>query len=343
MSAFITINHEGTVFDLQEQPITDRERIFSVLDQLYVDENHTYKSILDDQEVFVEAYSFALLVEDIIEVKNDHLIVECQFGYSVQLNLNQAYLDYKDRFIIYDSKNRPILLGSKAQNQLFDLADEYSDESITFAGKSYQTPDWIGPRPELSEKDLWSKRYTDKDMGWDMGQPSPSLVWAVDKLKLPKMRIAVLGSGVGHDAFYLSEKGHKVTGFDFSSEAIAQAQVKYPANENLQWVCHDVFQMADSYRQSFDLIVEHTCFCAIDPVRRQELVSVWKDILTEEGQILGVFFVMPKSYGPPYGATEQEIYERLEKNFRPNFWLRSRASHPRRLGRELIVLCRKNR
>lgn len=344
MNLFVKIDGKGLVHNLEDQPIMDLEVVHDFLNSLHIDNNHAYKAKLQGQSVFVEAYSFPLIATNVHEQSGAQLHVDCINDYVTTLDLQKAFLDHQDRFIIYSVNGLPVLLSPEAQEQVFDMADSFTDDSITLGGVEYQTPIWLGNNDGLSDPDLWTKRYETNDMGWDMGAPSPSLVWAVEKLKLPKMRVAVLGCGAGHDAHFLASKGHMVTGIDFSPEAIKRAESLYPSQTNLKWVCRDVFEISEEYRNSFDLVIEHTCFCAIDPERRSELVSVWKNILSAEGQLLGVFFVMPKNFGPPYGGTEEELNDLLSPYFRYNLWVRSKASHPGRLGKELVVLARlKNR
>lgn len=344
MSLFVKIDKDGLVYDNSDQPLEDLDQIHSFLSSLKIDTNHTYRGKLAGQDAIVEPYSFAIVAQRVNSIVDSKLNVDCQNDYVVDLDLNKIFLDYADRFIIYSTQGIPVILSDEAQDQLFNMADAFDDDSITLENHQYPTPLWIGSNPDLSNSDLWSERYENQSTGWDMGAPSPTLVWAVEKLKLPRMRVAVLGCGAGHDAQFLASKGHMVTGFDFSQEAIDKAQTLYPSQQNLKWVNKDVFLMSEEYRGQFDLVIEHTCFCAIDPQRRSELVKVWRDILSPEGQVLGVFFVMPKNYGPPFGGTEEEIQSLMQKDFRNNLWVRSKVSHPARLGRELIVLARvKNR
>lgn len=344
MNSFIKIDNEGLVIGANDQAILDPETLSAFFSSVYIDANHTYRGEMDGEKVIVEPYHFILKATHINQVQDGFLHVDCVNDVTVSLDLSRIYLDSFDRFIIYSTKDLPVVLSGPAQDQLFDLADSFEDDSIVINSVRYMTPPWISADAQLSDSQLWSQRYITHETGWDMGAPSPSLLWAVDKLKLPKMRVAVLGCGLGHDAHFMASKGHMVTGFDFSAEAIQSAEALYPSQTNLKWVCKDVFEMSEEFKNSFDLVLEHTCFCAVDPERRKELVKVWKNILSDEGQVLGIFFVMPKTYGPPYGATEQEIHDLLVKEFRFNLWTRSRASHPKRLGRELIVLTRlKNR
>lgn len=338
MSLFIKIDGNGEVYDFSDQPVHDFEQAQAFLGSLKIDSNHTFRGEFQGQHVIVEPYSFPFIAKKINQVSGHILSVDCVYDLVLDLDLKRIFLDYNDRFIIYTTTGLPVILNAEAQDQLFNLADSFTDETIEIAGTQYPTPLWMNENADLSESYLWSERYIKEDTGWDMGSPSPSLVWAVDKLKLPRMRVAVLGCGAGHDAQLFASKGHMVTGFDFSQEAIKKAQSLYPSHSHLKWECRDVFEISDEFRNSFDLIVEHTCFCAVDPARRSELVKVWRSILSDEGQILGVFFVMPKPYGPPYGGTEEEIQDLLQEHFRKSLWVRSKVSHPGRLGRELVVV-----
>ena len=91
----------------------------------------------------------------------------------------------------------------------------------------------------------------------------------------------------------------------------------------------------------FDMIFEHTCYCAIDPERRAELIQTYTRLLAPDGQLMGVFFVMDKHDAPPFGGTEWELRERLRKRYQFQFWGRWQHSVPARKGRELFVLARK--
>jgi hypothetical protein len=110
---------------------------------------------------------------------------------------------------------------------------------------------------------------------------------------------------------------------------------------NLQFLQADVFKLGPEHDKAYDLIFEHTLYCAIDPVRRSELVKNWWKWLAQNGTFLGVFFTMTKPAGPPFGASEWEIRERLRRHYRFLFWARWRKSIPSRQGKELFVYASK--
>jgi SAM-dependent methyltransferase len=128
-----------------------------------------------------------------------------------------------------------------------------------------------------------------------------------------------------------------VTAIDISPEAISRAKEKYSGLPGLSFFEGDVFALDEKHTKSYDLIFEHTCFCAIPPQRRTELVGIWRRCLVEGGHLLGVFFTMERRSSPPYGGTEWEYRERLKKYFQFLFWGRWQHSIDRRQGKELLI------
>ena len=151
-----------------------------------------------------------------------------------------------------------------------------------------------------------------------------------------------MGAGAGDDAAYFADLGHLVTAVDFSDEALARARAKHGDRPGLRFIKADAFHLPPSLATegttgAFDLIVEHTFYCAIDPCRRNELVSIWRRCLAEGGHLLAVFFTMDKAQGPPFGGSEWELRARLQGAFRPLYWFRSRNSHETRVGQETLI------
>lgn len=339
---FLKVTVNGEVLDSKGQVLAAVEAK-DLLESTTLNEKFVY---LASKDQILEVFDFLFIIKSLSLGQKDKLEAIAQYGIELNLDLNQIYLDYKDRFIIYNEVGIPCVLSDYAQNQLFDLCDEYSDNDITINGVTYDTALWLSPNSKISESHFWSERYIEQRTEWDLNEPTPCLVWALKKFKLPKMRVAVLGCGRGHDAAYIASLGHKVTGFDFSSEAISEAQKIYgnikDLSANLSWSCEDIFNLNSNHYGQYDLVFDHTLFCAIDPEKRDQLLGAWHKLLAPQGQILGVFFTMPKPDGPPYGATEEEILTRVTKKFRKDFWERSKVSTPKRMGKELIVLATKS-
>ena len=121
----------------------------------------------------------------------------------------------------------------------------------------------------MSETD-WEKRYIEKDTPWDKGEPAPGLVdWLKNQNLDPDARILVPGCGCGHDARAWAEAGFETTGIDLSELALTQARQKYQSIPGLAFFREF---LEDEPQEPYDLIFEHTLYCAIDPARRDEYV-----------------------------------------------------------------------
>ncbi|MES2965569.1 MAG: class I SAM-dependent methyltransferase, partial [Bdellovibrionota bacterium] len=127
----------------------------------------------------------------------------------------------------------------------------------------------------------------------------------------------------------------------FSEEAIARAKATYGHLPDLTFIKGDAFHLPPSMDQAFDIVFEHTLYCAISPDRRNELVRAWRRALVETGHVMGVFFAFDKPAGPPFGGSEWEIRARLLKTFRSLYWQRLKNSTEARLGIELFVYAQK--
>ena len=306
-------------------------------------DNNTYTSHLSGTDYLVESYDFprvALTVEPNPKNKNTWLATGA-YNHQWDLALDEIHADLWDRFISITDNKIPFVLSPKAQDQLFSALDEFDDDSITHNGQTFAVTPWQINDKDIDHSQNWSSIYQNQTPGWELEAPTPLLSDNIHRLKLSKSKIAVLGCGSGNDAAYLAEQGHIVTGIDFSSEAVAQAQKKYGHLENLNFIQSDIFNLSEELYGQFDLVFEHTCFCAIDPHRRKSLVHIWKRLLCEGGQLLGVFFVTPYRQGPPFGSTEWEIENFLKKDFQFLLWERAKNSPGGRHGKELFVLALK--
>lgn len=183
--------------------------------------------------------------------------------------------------------------------------------------------------------DFWQQRYEDGTTRWDLGQPSPPLVsWWHGAVWRPQ-RAIVLGCGRGHDARFLAEQGVEVLGVDFAPAAIAAAQDQYQDSElKLDFLQQDIFKLLPDYAQQFDLVVEHTCYCAIDPSRRDDYVALSAQLLRPQGRLVAVFFTHNRGSGPPYPTTPAEIRQRFLPRFQLLQLTPVENSVPRRAGEE---------
>jgi SAM-dependent methyltransferase len=204
----------------------------------------------------------------------------------------------------------------------------------------------IGRSEKEVRPEYWAELYRTGETGWDHGAPSPGLV---DFLKeeaggrpdrpRPPGRVFVPGCGRGHDARALAAAGFEVTGLDAVEAAVRDA-ARLAAEEGMsavRFVRADFFDLPASLRGPYDLLFEHTFFCAIDPALRDRYVETAAELLSPGGFLLGVFYHIQPETGPPFGTTRGELMDR----FGPRFALvldRVPRSFPRREGKELLML-----
>ena len=335
ISHFLNIDEEGFP-QFSGIRVTDQEIGHEILSNIRFSETGTFTTETDHQAAIVEAFDEPYVAQ-MVHFKNYKWFAEMPYEFTAEFGLESLSLDEWDRFHGKVTNGIPFVFSRKAQSEFFQLVDDYDDDSITVGGKRYEIQPWLSSPVPVGQEKFWTDIYQNEKPGWELEKPSPILVEMLPKLKLAKSRILVLGSGSGNDAAHFAEYGHVVTAVDFSDEAIARAKQKYSQLKNINWVQADVFKLNHDWDAQFDVIFEHTLYCAIDPEKRNELTKVWRRLLIPSGFLMAIFFVMEKKGKPPFGGTEWEIRERLKKSFQFLYWTRARNSIERRLGRELFV------
>lgn len=326
-----------------ETRVTDVEIGHEILKNMKLLPNGAFGTQYQGDEALVEAFDEPFVVQ-MLDLKKSELHLEMPYSFDLRLPLQSAgflYLDEWDRMHGRSSEGVPFVLSRKAQAKIFDLADEFDDDSITLSNKKIELTTWLPHAPQVEKADFWTSIYKNEIPRWELQQPSPALVDMLPRLKMPKSRVLVLGGGSGNDAAFFAEHGHHVTCVDFSESAIEQAKKKF-SNLKIQWVQSDVFKLrAEQFHQQFDVVFEHTLFCAVNPTKRNELISVWKKCLAPGGQLIAILFCMDRVSAPPFGGSEWEYRERLKKHFQFLFWGRWKNSIADRNGKELFILAQK--
>ena len=179
--------------------------------------------------------------------------------------------------------------------------------------------------PPVSTPTFWEDLYAAGRDAWDIGMPAPPLVAWLDaggRFEVTRVdaaaRVAVPGAGRGHDARLLARSGHRVWGFDFAGAAVAEATA-LAQRDGVEVTCEqrDIFTLAAAYPGFFDGVWEYTCFCAIDPRRREEYVRLVHTILRPGGTLLACFFPLREGEeGPPFPVSRPEIEGVLAPHFR---------------------------
>lgn len=302
--------------------------------------DHFFVSKIHNREFLVEPYDQIFVVQELNFT--DEITFKPSPEQTEVIDLYSLCLDDWDRLLGRTKTDLPFVLSRHALEQMFE-ACEFDDDSLTFNGNRYETPYYYQAKSEVSQAQWWTSKYKDNPSpGWDLKTYHPLLQQAIRTLKLQKSKILVLGCGTGNDAAYLSSLGHIVTAVDFSPVALTKAKQLHGENDHLQWVQADFFTEKESFKSKFDIVFDHTNYCAVDPKRRTELVNLWRSSLREGGHLLGIFFSFDKREGPPFGGSEFELAKRIEKNFRFLYWNRGRvAPSYSRYGIEFIVWAEK--
>ena len=198
-------------------------------------------------------------------------------------------------------------------------------------------------RPPVSTPAFWQGLYAGGEDGWELGAPAPPLrAWLEAGGRLGP-RVAVPGCGRGHDLRLLAGRGHAAWGFDFADTAVAAAR-EGAAREGVTVTveARDVFTLADAYPGFFDAVWEYTCFCAIDPARREAYADVLAAILRPGGLLLACFYpIREGAGGPPFPVSLADIDHALAGRFEVLEAAAPAASAERRGGLERLVLARR--
>jgi SAM-dependent methyltransferase len=195
----------------------------------------------------------------------------------------------------------------------------------------------------VSAPDFWEGLYATGNDGWDLGQASPPLVDVIERTPPPRGRVAVLGCGRGHDARLLAARGYDVVGYDFSAAAVTAARALARRDGvTVAFEQRDIFTLGRDADHAFDGVWEYTCYCAIDPARRDEYARTVAAIVRPGGWLLACFFPLRAvSAGPPFPVSRAEVRRRLAPAFRIERAQPPLRSARGRLGREWLVFARR--
>lgn len=191
---------------------------------------------------------------------------------------------------------------------------------------------------EHLSKEFWDERYATEDTGWDLGAISTPLKEYVDQLTDRSIKVLIPGCGKGYEAEYMHQQGFSnVHILDLSALPLEDFQKRvrdFPATHLHQG---DFFQHSEQY----DLVLEQTLFCAIDPSLRNDYARKMDEILRPSGKLVGLLFDKVPEQGPPYGGNEDEYRTYFQPYFANISMERCYNSIPPRHDRELFIRLRK--
>ncbi|MEL7162950.1 MAG: methyltransferase domain-containing protein [Bacteroidota bacterium] len=188
------------------------------------------------------------------------------------------------------------------------------------------------------EQNFWAARYAAGRTGWDLGAPSPPLVAYLDGLEDKQLRILIPGAGNGYEAEYAWRRGFRnVYVLDVAAQPLASFAARLPEFPRAQLLQGDFFTHVGSY----DLILEQTFFCALNPALRPDYARQMHALLKPGGKLAGLWFNRDFPAGPPFGGDRAEYLGYLTPYFDVVSFAEATDSIPPRAGSELFGVFRK--
>lgn len=177
---------------------------------------------------------------------------------------------------------------------------------------------------DTDHRDFWEGLYAEGRDRWELGTAAPPLAERLRTAGLtsPSLgapgRAIVPGCGRGHEVLLLAELGWDAVGLDFAEAPLVDARAA-AVRRGLTpaFVQGDWFAAAarPGWRGGFDLLVEHTCFCAIDPARRDDYVDTAAEVLRPGGRVIGLLWHCGAEGGPPWDTTPDEMRRQFGRRF----------------------------
>lgn len=185
----------------------------------------------------------------------------------------------------------------------------------------------------------WSLQYDNNLTQWDLGEVSPPIKEYIAQLKNKNLRILIPGCGNTYEAEYLLQQGFtNITVLDYAPTLVAKLKLKFLNNPSIKIIEGDFFKHSGTY----DLVLEQTFFCAIEPELRFSYLSKMKEIIAPGGKIAGVLFGKEfDKAGPPFGGIKEQYIFLFQNDFNIKIMEPCYNSYFKRQGSELFIILEK--
>jgi SAM-dependent methyltransferase len=144
-----------------------------------------------------------------------------------------------------------------------------------------------------------------KGVPWDIRGPQPGIV---EFEKRGRIRGSVLypGCGLGDNAAYLAERGHRVAAFDASSSAIRQAKERF-SGLDIDFFVADATDLA-GYENRFDTVIDSALYHVLTVDDRRRYLEALHRVTTEDAWLnLLVFAEVPGGMPTPMSVPEDVL------------------------------------
>lgn len=171
----------------------------------------------------------------------------------------------------------------------------------------------------------WERRYESRQTPWDLGAPHPELAARLareDPAVTPRRerrRALVPGCGRAHDAIALARAGWQVTAVDLVASLRGEIQAAL-APSGGRFLAMDALALRTT--PAWDLLFDHTFFCALPPERRAEYGPWARRVVAVGGRLVALVFPIDRPVdlgGPPFPMTTDDLAGALGRRFRQRF------------------------
>lgn len=191
----------------------------------------------------------------------------------------------------------------------------------------------------ILNKTYWENLYETKDTGWNIGDVSTPIKTYIDQLENKTLKILIPGAGNSYEAEYLWKNGFtNLYILDIAKQPLDNFKTRVPDFPKDQLLFKDFFSLEDT----FDLIIEQTFFCALNPDLRSQYVNKMSQLIKPKGKLAGLLFDFPLSEdGPPFGGSKEEYISRFSNDFNLKTLEKSYNSIKPRADKELFFIFEK--
>lgn len=186
------------------------------------------------------------------------------------------------------------------------------------------------------DKAYWDLRYKENKTGWNIGYASPPIKEYIKQLKDKSISILIPGAGNSFEAELFWNKGFTNTYvLDIAKQPLENLKNRVKDFPDEHLLHQDFFEL----NRTFDLIIEQTFFCALNPDLRKPYVEKMSQLLKPKGKLVGLLFDFPLTEsGPPFGGGIDEYKSLFCKHFNIKTLERATNSIKERQGKELFFI-----
>jgi len=167
------------------------------------------------------------------------------------------------------------------------------------------------------QSEYWKKRWVDKRVGWDQGQPHkliPEVISMAKKQGLVEgAEILEPGSGRGHQGAAIAKLGFAVTSYDVSPIAVLEGSELYSSVNSFKMEQGDCFEVNRTWSRKYDGIFDRAVLCALPSENRRKYLTVQTEYLKPKGLFLTIpfreIFWEEGKEGPPFAISMEELQD----------------------------------